>query len=91
LPQEISSFIGKEEQMNFNEDGTVSFMIFIWLGRDFENDSYKMLYLLRKENQKIFRIKLTTKFQSNFMDGIGKVGKNCISDEIQSLVNFYYI
>jgi hypothetical protein len=66
---QISSFIGKEEQMNFNEDGTVSFMNFIWLGREFENDSYKMLYLLRKENQKIFRIKLTTKLQSNFMDG----------------------
>jgi hypothetical protein len=39
LPQEISSFIGKEEQMKFNEDGTVSFMNFIWLGREFENDS----------------------------------------------------
>jgi hypothetical protein len=68
IPQKISSYIGNEVLMEFNEDGTVSFMDFIWLGKEFENDSHKMLYLLRKENHEIFRIKLTIKLQSNFMD-----------------------
>jgi hypothetical protein len=39
----------------------------------------KMLYLLRKENEIIFRIKLTTKLQSNFMDGF-------VSGEFRSIM-----